>query len=200
MSLAWLPNALTLSRLFFAAVVLIASLRALAADECALAQLWHQLAFLAFVAGALTDLIDGWAARFLKAETRFGIWLDPIADKVLIACALLALAVLLRSWLIYIPAALIIARDVFMTWVRTRPEAAGVVAPSRLAKFKTALEMLAIASLLLPFALTALPGEATEPAGLSAHLIAAALTGLLWLAAVLSLVTAGQYVRAVRKR
>ena len=200
MSLSWLPNALTLSRLFFAALVLLATLRALCAEEAGLAQLWHQMAFLAFLAGALTDLVDGWAARFLKAETRFGIWLDPIADKVLVGCALLALALLLRSWLIYIPAATIIARDVFMTWLRTRPEAAGVVAPSRLAKIKTAAEMLAIAALLLPFALMPSAGETAVPAGLAAHLITAALTGLLWLAAALSLLTAAQYIRAVQRQ
>src|SRR3990167_6604096 len=144
--LSWIPNALTVSRCVFAALVLYGTFNAAAAASAGdasagedalrhvtLEQLWHQFALLAFLSGALTDFLDGWAARQFKAESRFGVWLDPIADKLLISFALLGLALTLRSWLIHVPAALIIARDVFMTWLRTRPEASGVVAPSHLA-------------------------------------------------------------------
>lgn len=213
--LAWLPNALTVSRCVFAALVLFGALRASGVDALlaesmetgierqrllTFQQLWHQFTLLAFLSGVITDFLDGWAARTFKAESRFGVWLDPIADKLLVAAALIALALALNSWLIYVPAALIIARDVFMTWLRTRPEAAGVVTPSRLAKLKTALEMLAIAGLMLPLALwpapeTATPGEA----GLLSWLGTAALVVMLWAAAALSLFTALQYVRAISR-
>ncbi len=211
--LAWIPNALTISRCVFAALVLFGALNAAAAagafkdaageDALRLAtmeQLWHQFALLAFLSGALTDFLDGWAARTFKAESRFGVWLDPIADKLLVSLALLGLALTLKSWLIYLPAALIIARDVFMTWLRTRPEASGVVAPSHLAKVKTAVEMLAIAGLMMPFALAPASTEKLAlETSLPAQMAAAALVVLLWVAAALSLYTASQYVRAIRK-
>ncbi len=212
--LAWIPNALTISRCVFAVLVLYGALNASVAGSAAgaasgdealrqatLEQLWHQFALLAFLSGALTDFLDGWAARQFKAESRFGVWLDPIADKLLVGLALLGLALTLKSWLIYIPAALIIARDVFMTWLRTRPEAAGVVAPSHLAKLKTGVEMAAIAGLMLPFALMpSTVGEAATGSSAWAVAGAGALVVLLWGAAALSLFTAAQYVRAVRPR
>ncbi|MFN7054454.1 CDP-alcohol phosphatidyltransferase family protein [Hyphomonas sp.] len=214
--LAWLPNALTVSRCVFAALVLFGALRAAGIDGVLEAgtetglerqrlltfqQLWHQFTLLAFLSGVITDFLDGWAARQFGAESRFGVWLDPIADKLLVAAALVALALALKSWLIYVPAALIIARDVFMTWLRTRPEAKGVVAPSNLAKVKTAIEMLAIAGLMLPLALWPAP---EAPAGGEASLVgqigAGALVLMLWAAAGLSLYTAAQYVRVIRRR
>lgn len=212
--LAWIPNALTVARCVFAALVLYGALNANASADAAsvatgddalrlttLEQLWHQFALLAFLSGALTDFLDGWAARQLKAESRFGVWLDPIADKLLVGLALLGLAMTLKTWLIYIPAALIIARDVFMTWLRTRPEASGVVAPSTLAKLKTAVEMVAIAGLMLPFALAPATAEtARSGTDLASQIGAAALVVLLWAAAALSLHTAGQYVRAIKTR
>lgn len=209
--LAWIPNALTLSRCVFAVLVLFGALQASAAAAqlpgasgnealryATLEQLWHQFALLSFISGALTDFIDGWAARALKAESRFGVWLDPIADKLLVGMALLALAITLKTWLIYIPAALIIARDVFMTWLRTRPEAGGVIAPSNLAKLKTGVEMAAIAGLMMPYALIPSGVEQLEGSNPLAWAGAAALVLLLWAAAALSLYTAAQYVRAVR--
>ncbi len=209
--LNWIPNALTLSRCVFAVLVLFGTLQAagMSAAQAAsggeealrfatMAQLWHQFALLSFISGALTDLIDGWAARALKAESWFGVWLDPIADKLLVGLALLAVSLTLKSWLIYVPAALIIARDVFMTWLRTRPEAARVVVPSYLAKVKTALEMLAIAGLMAPYALAPASLDAARAMSPVAVTGAALVVLVLWLAAALSLLTAAQYVRAIR--
>ncbi len=211
--LGWIPNALTLSRCVFAGLVLVGALSAASveaslaskasADEAdslrTLERLWHQFALFAFAAGAITDFTDGWAARMLNAQTRFGVWLDPIADKVLVGAALIGLCATYRSWLIAVPAALIIARDVFITWLRTRPEAGGVIAPSQLAKLKTALEMLAILVLMFP------PAVFERPAEGSASAPQALLTGVvmilpLWIAAALSLASAAQYVGAIRDR
>jgi len=211
---SWIPNALTVSRCVFAVLVLYGALSAAAYGEAlqlasgdealrnaTLQQLWHQFALLAFISGALTDFLDGWAARQFRAESRFGVWLDPIADKLLVGLALLGLAMTLKTWLIYVPAALIIARDVFMTWLRTRPEASGVVAPSDLAKLKTGIEMAAIAGLMLPFSLApATVQDAVTGSSAAAVVAAGALVLLLWTAAALSLFTAAQYVRAVQAR
>lgn len=211
---SWIPNALTVSRCVFAVLVLYGALSAAAYGEAlqlasgdealrnaTLQQLWHQFALLAFISGALTDFLDGWAARQFRAESRFGVWLDPIADKLLVGLALLGLAMTLKTWLIYVPAALIIARDMFMTWLRTRPEASGVVAPSDLAKLKTGIEMAAIAGLMLPFSLApATVQDAVTGSSAAAVVAAGALVLLLWTAAALSLFTAAQYVRAVQAR
>lgn len=210
--LAWIPNALSVSRCVFAVLVLYGALNAAAAGEAftmasgdealrqaTLQQLWHQFALLSFISGALTDFLDGWTARQFKAESRFGVWLDPIADKLLVGLSLLGLAMTLKTWLIYFPAALMIARDVFMTWLRTRPEASGVVAPSDLAKLKTGIEMAAIAGLMLPYSLAPATVEQAFT-GSSAVAVAGAgmLVVLLWTATALSLFTAAQYVRAIR--
>jgi CDP-diacylglycerol--glycerol-3-phosphate 3-phosphatidyltransferase len=210
--LAWIPNALTVSRCVFAVLVLYGALNAAAAGEAftmasgdealrqaTLQQLWHQFALLSFISGALTDFLDGWTARQFKAESRFGVWLDPIADKLLVGLALLGLAMTLKTWLIYFPAALMIARDVFITWLRTRPEASGVVAPSDLAKLKTGIEMAAIAGLMLPYSLApATVEQAITRSSAVAVAGAGMLVVLLWTATALSLFTAAQYVRAIR--
>lgn len=212
--LSWIPNALTISRCIFAALVLYGALNAwsvgnllaepeLSAEEferhAILQQLWHQFAFLGFISGMLTDYLDGWTARKLNATSRFGVWLDPIADKLLVAAALFALALAFQSWLIYIPAALIIARDAFMTWLRTRPEAQGIVAPSALAKVKTGVEMLAIAALMLPLAIWPQTQAPDDAGNIGALIVTALAVTLLWAAAALSLLTGYHYVKAIRR-
>lgn len=204
----WIPNALTIGRCVFAVCVLVGVWQGVAMDpgltgdlpqsaferHAATQQLWYQFAFLAFLSGALTDFLDGWLARKLNAHSRFGVWLDPIADKLLIAAALLGLAMMLRTWLVYIPAAMIIARDVFITWFRTTPRGAAAVSPSGIAKWKTAVEMVALIGLMLPFALW--PRSYVMADGdIRAQFITYVLVVLLWVAAGLSWWTGWLYVR-----
>jgi CDP-diacylglycerol--glycerol-3-phosphate 3-phosphatidyltransferase len=217
MSFKWVPNALTMARCVFAALVLwgiwnaeLASQAVAAAGADMLAadmvrqnimqQLWYQFALLGFLSGALTDFLDGYLARRLKAHSRFGVWLDPIADKLLVGAALLGLAMVLKTWLIYLPAAAIIARDVFMTWLRTTPAGKAVVDPSDLAKWKTGFEMAAIIGLMLPLAFA--PADiAADAAGSTPLLFSVGtflLVGMLWMAAALSLLTGWRYIRAAR--
>ncbi len=203
-----LPNLLTFSRCIFAAMVLIglwkAQINGLAAasasaDDAArlmsLRQLWFQFALLAFASGALTDLADGAMARFLKAESAFGVWFDPVADKILVGFALVGLAVLFQSVLIALPAGIIIARDIFMTWLRSRPEGQRVMSPSRLAKWKTAIEMFAVFAFLVPLAV--LPeAEARASGGFNPFVLLPLI--ILWGAAALSSWTGWVYLRAAR--
>ncbi len=217
MMLAWLPNALTMARCVFAGLVLWGVVKATGIDAqiaiaapgsddatrlTVLQQLWYQFALLGFLSGALTDFLDGWAARQFNASSRFGIWLDPIADKLLVGLALLGLALVFKTWIVSLPAALIIARDVFMTWLRTRPEGRSVVVPTGLAKLKTGIEMVAIIGLMLPLALlpSAIPAYSAAPVSNAGRVAAAFLVGMLWLAAGLSLETARRYVLAIRKK
>jgi len=218
MTFKWLPNALTVARCVFAVLCLGGIVQALdlqgaidlgltqdtPADEqarrVAVQQLWYQFALLAFLSGALTDFLDGWLARKLNAQSRFGVWLDPIADKLLVGMALLGLALIFRTWLIYIPAAAIIARDSFMTWLRTTAAGKAVVDPSNLAKWKTAFEMAAIIGLMLPLALTPQAAAMQHTAGSGmAVLVVTGLVGLLWIAAALSLLTGWRYMQAAAR-
>lgn len=217
MTFKWLPNALTIARCVFALLCLGGIVQALKVQDLimivpedavsavqekriAIQQLWYQFALLAFLSGALTDFLDGWLARKLNAQSRFGVWLDPIADKFLVGFALLGLALIFHTWLIYIPAAAIIARDAFMTWLRTTPAGKAVVDPSNLAKWKTAFEMAAIIGLMLPLA--AIPQSAVTQDATGGHLAEVAavlLVGLLWIAAGLSLLTGWRYMVAARR-
>lgn len=219
MSFKWLPNALTIARCVFALFCLGGIVMALGghvvvdpdaaqdipADEvsrrAAIQQLWYQFALFAFLSGALTDFLDGWLARRLDAQSRFGVWLDPIADKLLVGLALLGLSLILRSALVYLPAAAIIARDIFMTWLRTTPRGRAVVDPSNLAKWKTAFEMVAIIGLLLPFALVP-PDVVSQTNATSSKVVLGVflLVGLLWVAAALSLLTGWRYMLAAVRR
>ncbi|MEZ5946993.1 MAG: CDP-alcohol phosphatidyltransferase family protein [Hyphomonas sp.] len=218
MNLKWLPNALTLARCVFALLCFWGVIRALGAQDAidlgltqdipadeqarrvAIQQLWYQFALFAFLAGALTDFLDGWLARKLDAHSRFGVWLDPIADKLLVGLALLGLAMIFKTWLVYIPAAAIIARDIFMTWLRTTPKGKAVVDPSNLAKWKTGFEMAAIIGLMLPLAVipqTAVSQHAAQTN--MAELLAVLLVGMLWIAAILSVWTGWRYMKAAAR-
>lgn len=174
MTLTWLPNALTFARiaLAFAVAWLILTLPA--------PSIWMAIAF---VLVALTDFVDGLAARKLNAVSALGAFLDPVADKLLVGLSLLALAAT-RDWalLLLIPSLLIILRDLIATGLRLVPAVEMPV--SQLAKWKTALEMVAIVALLLasPLAL-----ELVWTAGLI----------VLWLAALLSIYTLGLYLGAL---
>jgi cardiolipin synthase len=122
-----LANALTVLRIALAPVFLVlyvdgARLRALAA----------------FAAAAATDVLDGLVARALDQRTRLGAFLDPIADKILAASALVALAATgrLPVWL----PVLVVARDaaqlVGAAWLRTTHRPVPVV-PTRIGKYAT---------------------------------------------------------------
>jgi len=174
MTLSWLPNALTIARCGLAFVVGWLILFSTPAS------FWPVVAF---VIVASTDFLDGWAARRLEATSAFGAFLDPVADKLLVGISLLALSAL-QDWalVLLIPTAAIIVRDVIATGLRLFPSIEMPV--SRLAKWKTALEMIGIAALL-----TASP--------LSAELIRTGGLILVWLAAALSVYTLGIYVGAI---
>lgn len=104
-----------------------------------------------FVFAALTDLFDGMAARAWDAHSKFGRILDPIADKALVGLPLLTFVGMTRyyqgefNYLILIPVLVIVGRDVFITVLRLfAPDGEGAPV-SNLAKYKTALELVAVA-------------------------------------------------------
>ena len=132
-----LPNRLTMLRIVLAAAVF----GALMADEPA----WHAAALVMFVAAIITDWLDGWLARRMKAVSPFGKVADPIADKILVLGTLIAL---IRTKELEIPlwaVFLIVMRELVIGGVRVIAGAQGkVLAADKWGKIKTAIQLVAI--------------------------------------------------------
>ena len=167
------PTFLTLGRLA-AAVALPVVVVAVSHPEA----FWVAAAL--FAAASATDWLDGHLARRFGQESRLGIVLDPIADKVLVSCALLTIIACMdeRVWLL-IPASVILAREFLVSGLREHSAESGNLLRSTLpAKCKAALQMAALLLLLVCCALGTEPGNALVVAGISAVWMAAALTAL----------------------
>lgn len=211
-----LPNALTLLRLILAPVVAWAVWQAYATPveaaavapenfnaELAGAQAWAVAAAALFVFAALTDLFDGIAARALKADSRFGRMLDPIADKALVGLPLIAISVVAwrAQWplapAIIAATAVIVLRDLLISVLRFTSSDGEGARVSRLAKWKTAIELVAVG---LPILLAAAPSIVSVLGLGEGFAVSVEMTwlwvGLLSLAALLSAITALQYLLA----
>lgn len=137
-----IPNLLTIFRLLaapFLGVVFVVFASPVA----------DYIALCLFVGAALTDYLDGWLARKWDQVSAFGRMADPIADK---AMVVIALAVLIGLWdgayYVVLPAVVILFREVFVSGLREFLGAdAGRLAVTRLAKWKTTVQMVAIAVL-----------------------------------------------------
>ena len=119
---------------------------------------WKSLAFVVFGAASLTDFYDGKLARSGNRVTAFGRFLDPLADKILVISALVALAWgrMVNFWLV-VP---IIIRDIAITVLRIyRIYRGRQMATSRLAKWKTAVQLLSVAIILFIVGLQELLGH-----------------------------------------
>jgi len=140
-------------------------------------------ATLIFVAAALTDWADGYLARKLNQTSAFGAFLDPVADKLMVAAALLVLVQLGRTDAII--ATIIIGREITISALRewmAKIGAAKSVAVSMLGKIKTTAQMVAI-----PLLLYAKPLAGFDLVGAGRWLI--------WVAALLTLWSMGYYLR-----
>ena len=205
MNFKWLPNALTIARCVFAVLCFWGVIQALQAqgaidlgmtqdipaDEqgrrAAIQQLWYQFALLAFLSGALTDFLDGWLARKLDAHSRFGVWLDPIADKLLVSAILLLVAAdgTIAGWSIW-AAIIILCREILVSGLREYLAALKVSVPvTWIAKWKTTLQMVA-----LGFLLAGPAGDKVLPYTTETGI------ALLWIAAIITIYTGYDYFRA----
>ena len=106
---------------------------------------------LLFAIASLTDFLDGYLARTWKVTTKFGQFLDPIADKLLVLTSLFALVGIGRiNKLQIIPTFIIICREFLVSGLREFLADAKISLPViKLAKWKTALQLFAIGSLIL---------------------------------------------------
>ena len=145
----------------------------------------YQFALYLFTVASVTDYIDGYIARKLKVESNFGEMLDPIADKLLIAAVLLALAsVQVNGWLFMLPALVILIREFMISGLREYLAKQNVSTPvTTLAKWKTTTQILALGFLI------GAPGFPNFPYANEAGLI------LLWIAAILTVQTGSGYVK-----
>lgn len=104
-----------------------------------------------FVLAALTDWLDGYLARRLGQTSPFGAFLDPVADKLMVATALVLIVQVNPHYWVALPAAVIIGREIVISALREWMAELGAranVAVSEIGKFKTAAQMLAITLLL----------------------------------------------------
>jgi CDP-diacylglycerol--glycerol-3-phosphate 3-phosphatidyltransferase/cardiolipin synthase len=137
-----------------------------------------------FVAAAVTDWLDGWLARKLNQTSAFGAFLDPVADKLMVAAALIILVQLNRVDAVI--ALIIIGREIAISALREWMAQIGQsksMAVSMLGKIKTATQMVAI-----PMLLYSDPIGAFDPQFWG--------TWLIYVAAVLTLVSMAYYLKA----
>lgn len=177
------PNILTVFRLLAApavALVFVALPRP-AADLWALAL---------FLGASATDFLDGWLARRFNQQSEFGRMLDPIADKAMVMTALAVVMMLAGPdpWLIP-PAAAIFLRETAVSGLREHLAGRVSIPVTKLAKWKTTVQMAAIGVLMGGFWAGAggWPGAAGS--------VGAAGIALLWLAGALTLITGWDYFR-----
>jgi cardiolipin synthase len=178
-----LPNILTILRLLAAPGVAVMFLY--------FDRPWADIyALVLFVSAALTDFLDGYLARVWKQESKFGAMLDPIADKVMVVIALFVITGYsgMNPWII-LPAVMILFREVFVSGLREFLGAdSGKLAVTKLAKWKTTLQMVAIAVLFAGMGIERMDWWDTL-----ALFVFWFGVGLLWVAGVLTLVTGWDY-------
>lgn len=177
-SLPNIPNLLTLSRIALIPIIMAAFYT----DN----HTGRWVATLAFISACFTDFLDGYVARLWSQTSRFGQFLDPIADKLLVASTLLMLVGFGRIQpLSYLPAIIILCREILVSGLREFLSDLQVQMPvTRLAKWKTAAQMGAISLLLI--------GD-ISPFGGAVNLIGET---LLWVAALLTLITGYAYLKS----
>lgn len=173
-----LPNQLTMARI--AVIPVILGLMLVEARWAA----WGALVL--FVLAALTDWLDGYLARKQALVSSFGRVMDVIADKLLVAAVLLVLVnIRTIEGLLVFPAIVILLREVAVSGLREFLAEIKISVPvSRLAKWKTASQFLALSFLVI---------GSYAPEGIPAVLIGSV---CLWVAGVLTLVTGWDYLRA----
>jgi CDP-diacylglycerol--glycerol-3-phosphate 3-phosphatidyltransferase len=178
--LSSLPNLLTLSRIF--AVPLLVIL------------LWdaewpgYLAAFIVFSVAGLTDYLDGYLARANGTVSKLGVFLDPVADKIMVAATIVMLVHTgaIHGWAV-IPALIILLREITVSGLREYLAGLQVSLPvSQLAKWKTTFQMLSLGALILAgFTVVKLPWLPAHEVGMIS----------LWLAAGLTLITGYDYLR-----
>jgi len=165
-----LPNILTIFRIAIIPVLVVVFYLPFA---------WsYSVSAFLFALACVTDWFDGFLARKLHLESPFGAFLDPVADKLLVAVILILLVAEQGSPLLAMPASVIVGREIVISALREWMAEVGnrqKVAVSKIAKWKTGVQMVAITVLLME------PATALTPLLLAGYLLIYIAAGLtLW--------------------
>ena len=179
-----LPNLLTLSRIFAVPILVFLLWKPAPYD--------YLITFVLYCVVGITDYFDGYLARAQGKISRLGQFLDPIADKIMVAAVLVMLmasrkadgdAPIIENWAV-IPALVILLREIIVSGLREFLAPLNISMPvSKLAKWKTTLQLVALGALILSGAFPLEPWM---------HLVGLA---SLWAAAAMTLVTGYDYLR-----
>ena len=178
--LSSLPNLLTLSRILAVPLFVILMWKAS----------WpgYTAAFILYCLAGITDYLDGILARASGTVSKLGVFLDPVADKIMVAAVIVMLIHNdnILGWHV-IPALVIILREITVSGLREFLATARVSLPvSRLAKWKTTFQMVALGALILaPASAHWWPALPAQPVGIIT----------LWLAGALTVITGWDYLR-----
>ena len=172
-----IPNQITLFRIVLIPVFIVVFYLPLS---------WsHFGAFAIFWLAAISDALDGYLARKLNQSSAFGAFIDPVADKLMVVSALVMIVHDYQTWLVAIPAMIMIAREIFISALREFMSSRGkrdIIAVSNMGKYKTAAQMLGIMGLIwrpdydIPLILFYLPHEVINYAAYVFYFIATVLT------------------------
>ncbi len=168
-----LPNQLTLLRICMIPLFLVILLGGFLTPPFD-----RYIATAVFIVASLTDALDGYIARSRNLITNLGKFMDPLADKMLVAAALIAMVQLelLPAWVVV----LIICREFIITGFRTIAASSGIViAAGNLGKIKTIVQMVMIVFILIGFN------------GALADIITAI---LIWLSVIFTIISAAEYI------
>lgn len=166
-----IPNILTVARVGATPVVALLL--------CFPGKLASFVAALCFLLAGATDFLDGFLARRRRLVSRFGKFMDPLADKLLVSAALIMLIPLNRvpAWM----ALVIVGRELAVTGLRGLAATEGIIlAPDRWGKTKTLLQMLALTTLILHYPYLTLEFDRLG-------------IGLLWLAMIVTVASGASY-------
>ena len=176
-----LPNLLTISRIVVIPVIFLSIyIHSLT---------WSVLAAILFIIASITDYLDGYLARSRNETSAFGRLFDPIADKLLVVSALLIIvANHLVDEISYIPVCIIMCREILVSGLREFLAEVKVGMPvTRLAKWKTAVQMTALSMILVSAVSSAYPENMfVSVVGVVGEI-------LLWIAGALTFMTGYDY-------
>ncbi|CAN7164362.1 CDP-diacylglycerol--glycerol-3-phosphate 3-phosphatidyltransferase [Pararhizobium sp. LjRoot235] len=179
-----IPNLLTYGRILAVPLIVLCFFIEGKLQSSDLAR-WTALAL--FAIASITDFFDGYLARIWQQTSNIGKMLDPIADKLLVASVLLLVAAdgTIAGWSIW-AAIIILCREILVSGLREYLAALKVSVPvTRIAKWKTTIQMIAIA-----FLLAGPAGDKILPYTTEMGIL------LLWIAAAITLYTGYDYFRA----
>ncbi len=161
---------------------------------------WYWVSLILFAFGAISDWMDGFLARKYNVCTKLGGVLDHIGDKLLVVITFIMLALMMRFWFIIIPIIIMIARELYISGLREFLGTQKIEMPVPKARFsmgkiKTTLQMLAILSFLMLFAISTIvtPETISSKLLITMNILSQAGIIFIWFALVASLWSATEY-------